>query len=171
MRAESEQRQLTYAELQEILSMAIARTNYSDIALVLEEFTCDMLPATTYEDMVTTRIARGDYGLARHAASMAGRELTQHECDKVAYFALLTNSDTAQVVQMVKMTKVSPAGIKALIDICLDRAWPQIAGFLGEQVGHQFSAAEIERLHKSCEDAGFTDRLQHVYELPTLVVA
>ncbi len=171
MRAWNEQRQLTYDEIERVLSMAIARTDYGDIALVLEEFGCDMLPETAYEDMVKTRITMGDYGLARHAAQRAGRELTQAECDKVAYFALFTNEDTAQIAQLAKTGKLSPAGIKVLIPICLDRALPQIASCLGEQISYQFSAAEIDRLHRSCEEKGVPDRLQYVYQLPTLVVA
>lgn len=164
-------RQLDYDELALILRMAIARTDYSAIASVLAEFGCDMLPQETYERMLQTRIMRGDYSLANHAAQIAGRELTPEECDRLAYNALYFNSDTGQIVRMLQMGKISPAGILSLITVCLDRALPQMAGALAEKIGHRFSALEIERLHQSCERLEFTDRLVHVYQLPTAVTA
>lgn len=170
-RAAEELRQPTYDELERVLSMAVERTDFGDIFHVLDEFGYDVLPAQTYEYIIGRRISMGEYGLANHAAQVAGRQLTTEECDNVAHFALFVYDDTRAATQMVEAGKVTQKRIVDLLDICLDRALPETAGFFASKLGQQFSTEQIERLRASCEQLGFPERLTAVYQLPMLATA
>lgn len=161
-KARSEGREPTYEELQRILNMAIERTDYTEAQLVLDEFDRD-LTSEELEIMILIRITRGHYDMACHAAKKAGRELTERERDIVLVNSLVFNNSTSEVVNAVSLGKVTPHGIRVLIEACLQKAMPQTAGFLAEKINHKFTAEEIDKVVETCTRHGHEERVIHAY--------
>lgn len=127
--AAGEGRQLTYTELNFVLTAALLRTDYADAQKVLDIFQRDFTP-DELEQMLATRIERGSYDLALHAAHMARRPLAQIERDQVAIIGLRVYDNTHQAVQMAMQGLVSVAGLRILMDIAAQKSLRQTATFL-----------------------------------------
>lgn len=131
--AASENRALCHEELNLILTAAIARTDYTDALAVLDIFQRDFTP-DELEGMLATRIQRGSYELATHAAKMAGRTLAQIELDQVAIIGLRVHRDAHQAVQMAVRGLLSTAAIRILFDIAAQKSLRQTREFLREKL-------------------------------------
>lgn len=144
--AASENRALCYEELSFILTAAIARTDYADALSVLDIFRRDFTP-NELEGMLATRIERGSYALASHAARMAGRKLAQFELDQVAIIGLRVHRDAHQAVEMAVQGLLSTAAIRILIDIATQKSLRQTREFLNGKL------AELVGLTETSETA------------------